>query len=206
MSRRAAKSPRGTKRRQELVDTAFAVFVEKGYAATSVGDITSRLGLTHGAFYRYFDSKREILDEVIDDGLQRFMSAVEAEEVPEVIPSAEAFLEAYRENATRVFDLVGEEPGLARLIMLEATSVDIELTERLLGLLDLMSALTTPVLEQAVRDGVLREDLNTQVLADAMAGIMLPGLVMAFRGQLDEEARETQVETLVEVIATGIAD
>lgn len=199
-----APTEKSARRRQELVDTAFTVFAEQGYAATTVADITGRLGVSQGTFYRYFDGKRAILDEVVDVGVERFMLLVELDEVPAPLGSVQELLDRVRELAGRVLDLAEAEPGLARLIMLEATSVDDELTHRLIGLMDLFAGLGASYLEQAVGAGVLREDVPTDVLADALVGMLLPSLVLAFRGELDRTARDAQIEALVDVIARGI--
>jgi AcrR family transcriptional regulator len=49
-------------RKAELVDCAVALFVEKGYEATTIADIINRTRLSKGAFYHHFSSKEELLD------------------------------------------------------------------------------------------------------------------------------------------------
>ena len=64
-AKRSRKTP--AQRRAELVYSADAVFMEKGYEAATVADITSRAGSSHGTFYVYFDSKEDIFDAVAQD-------------------------------------------------------------------------------------------------------------------------------------------
>lgn len=54
--------------RARLVHEAMRLFSERGYAATSVGDIEEAAGLTRrgGAFYRHFTSKHDVLEAAID--------------------------------------------------------------------------------------------------------------------------------------------
>jgi AcrR family transcriptional regulator len=56
---------------QRIVDEAMRLFGEKGYAATSVGDIEAAAGLTPRAsgMYRHFPSKRAVLEAGIADQL-----------------------------------------------------------------------------------------------------------------------------------------
>jgi len=49
-------------RKNELVDCADALFLAKGYEATTVADILARAGLSKGAFYHHFESKEDLLD------------------------------------------------------------------------------------------------------------------------------------------------
>ena len=63
-------------RRNEIIEAAYEVFSTKGYTATGIADIAERLGIGHGTFYRYFKNKRDILDQVIDYGVERIVSAI----------------------------------------------------------------------------------------------------------------------------------
>ena len=52
-------------RKSELIDAAQKLFVEKGYAKTTVTDILNVHGLSKGVFYYYFKSKEEVMDAII---------------------------------------------------------------------------------------------------------------------------------------------
>lgn len=49
-----------------ICEAALALFVEKGYRSTTLDAIARRGGLTKGAIYYYFDSKVELLAEILD--------------------------------------------------------------------------------------------------------------------------------------------
>jgi TetR/AcrR family transcriptional regulator, cholesterol catabolism regulator len=57
-------------RRTLFMETAARLFEQKGYASTSVEDITNALGFTKGVFYYYWRTKLEILEEIGNRGLQ----------------------------------------------------------------------------------------------------------------------------------------
>lgn len=48
------------------MNAAHALFVEKGYAATSVQDILDQSGISKGTFYNYFPSKNELLISIFE--------------------------------------------------------------------------------------------------------------------------------------------
>jgi len=53
--------------RNLILDTAFRLFIEKGYEHTSIQDIINNLGgLSKGAIYHHFKSKEDILTAVCD--------------------------------------------------------------------------------------------------------------------------------------------
>jgi AcrR family transcriptional regulator len=60
-------TPRGKERREQLMAYAVARFAENGYHPTSVADIVSGLGVGKGVFYWYFESKEELLHEILRD-------------------------------------------------------------------------------------------------------------------------------------------
>jgi AcrR family transcriptional regulator len=52
-------------RREELLDTALALFLEHGYERTSVEQITADVGVAKGTFYHYFATKQELLEQLV---------------------------------------------------------------------------------------------------------------------------------------------
>lgn len=61
---RVTKGP--IERKNELIDVAERLFLERGYENTSVSDIVKEVGVAQGTFYYYFASKHDILDAVIE--------------------------------------------------------------------------------------------------------------------------------------------
>lgn len=51
-------------RKTEFLDTAMRLFMERGYEDTSVNAIIDSVGVSKGAFYHYFKTKEELLDEL----------------------------------------------------------------------------------------------------------------------------------------------
>lgn len=60
-ARGAARGPRSTRRRAEILRSASAAFARRGFHGTSVEEIATALGMTKGSLYYYFRSKQEIL-------------------------------------------------------------------------------------------------------------------------------------------------
>jgi AcrR family transcriptional regulator len=49
-------------RRNELLDSAQALFFNKGYEATTVADIIEKAGVSKGGFYHHFTAKDDLLE------------------------------------------------------------------------------------------------------------------------------------------------
>lgn len=52
--------------KENILTTALRLFSRDGYEAVSVSDIAAELGMTKGALYRHYKSKRDIFDSIIE--------------------------------------------------------------------------------------------------------------------------------------------
>lgn len=68
----------GESRRAAVLDTAAAMFAAKGYAGTSIRNITTAVGMLPGSIYYHFKSKEELLLAVYREGVARFEAAIDA--------------------------------------------------------------------------------------------------------------------------------
>jgi len=68
---RISKDPE--ERKQEIIETARLLFIEKGFSSTKVSDIVKRINVSQGVFYYYFDSKEAIIDEIIDGYIRKVL-------------------------------------------------------------------------------------------------------------------------------------
>ncbi|WP_061536986.1 TetR/AcrR family transcriptional regulator [Collimonas arenae] len=56
-------------RPQELLAAALDVFVERGFAATRLGDVAALAGVSKGTLYLYFENKEELFKAVVRENL-----------------------------------------------------------------------------------------------------------------------------------------
>jgi AcrR family transcriptional regulator len=191
--------------RAEIIDAAFAEFAERGYHQTGIADIAKRLGIGHGTFYNHFANKREILEHVVDDVVERITGALEAENAPAAVTT----LDEYREQAYRIAAaltaIVEADPRVARMLLLEATSIDAEMTARLLGLLADGGRISAAYLRNGVDKGFLRSDLDIDATANAVVGMILAAALRSLRTPLDLEDRRRFDEGIIRLLIDGIA-
>jgi AcrR family transcriptional regulator len=189
--------------RAEIVEAAFAEFAARGYHQTAVADIAERMGVSAGTFYNYFKNKRDILEHVVDALVEQVMTALTVENAPD-IPTT---LEEYREQAVRIGNAVdailGTDPRIARMLLFESTSVDAQLTERVLGLFDLSGQVGRAYLENGVRHGFLRKDLDVASTADAITGMVLANAIRSIRSRLGPDERRALLDAVIRLILDG---
>jgi TetR/AcrR family transcriptional repressor of nem operon len=64
--------------RELIVQTASREFRRNGISETGLDDIMHSAGLTHGGFYRHFDSKDKLLLESVQQALERLFASIDA--------------------------------------------------------------------------------------------------------------------------------
>lgn len=103
--------------RAKLILAGRKAFATKGYAASSMDDLTAEAGLTRGALYHNFGDKKGLLQAVIDqiDGemLERMRVVQDAADTPWAGLMAESM--AYIEMAL--------EPEIQRIMLLDGPAV-----------------------------------------------------------------------------------
>lgn len=57
--------------RAHIVETASALFRERGYDGVSVADLMAAAGFTHGGFYKHFASKADLIAETAACGISK---------------------------------------------------------------------------------------------------------------------------------------
>lgn len=69
-------------RRQDILDAARRVFVDKGYDNATMNDIAAAADVSAGNIYRYFENKRDLIaaaaNACVEEDLQRWSTDVEA--------------------------------------------------------------------------------------------------------------------------------
>ena len=64
--------------RRNIIKTAGIRFRQNGICETGLADLMESAGLTHGGFYRHFDSKDQLISEVSADAFATNVSKMEA--------------------------------------------------------------------------------------------------------------------------------
>jgi AcrR family transcriptional regulator len=185
------------RRRQQIIESAYAVFVEKGYEGTAISDVAAHAGIGQGTVYRYFTSKREILDHVVDFGIEKLSVAVDPKTVMERPDSVEALMESLRAASVRLYDLVEREPEFVRLLFVEASAIDSELADRLLGLEMVVAKFVAKELRRGIEAGWIRDDIDVDVLSHTILTLVMPGLMRELFGPGKAEKREHTVAVVL---------
>ncbi len=109
------EEPKAELRRNQLIDAALAVFAEKGFATTTVKELSEAAGVAQGLMYHYFNSKEGLLEAVIErhsylPQLRRILAR----------PCQRAAQEVLLEVAKELYTLLEQKEDLVRILLHES--------------------------------------------------------------------------------------
>ncbi|EFV12061.1 TetR/AcrR family transcriptional regulator [Segniliparus rugosus] len=188
--------------RQEIFDAALACFAERGYHATGIADIAKRVGIAQGTFYLYFDSKRDLVNEIFDDFTGRFTTAL-----ADLPPETPTNLAEYQNQADQIsralMGVLRDAPQAARFWLLQAAAVDDEMAERVLRFYDTSDLVQRAYLQHGVDLGYFRPDLDVEHAARAINGMLLAAAYYNLRDP-SAEAFDRLAETVRQIGYFGL--
>ena len=65
------------KTKRKIFEISMKLFSEKGYEATSIEEITAIVGVAKGTLYYHFNSKEEIFNFLVDEGMKLLINSIE---------------------------------------------------------------------------------------------------------------------------------
>jgi AcrR family transcriptional regulator len=115
-------------RRAAMLKVARRIFAKKGYHATSIDDLIAAAGIARGTFYLYFQSKRAIFDELLDEVAQALATKVHRIDVS---PGAPPPIEQLNEIVDALLGTLVENRDIARILLREAIGIDDDFDRKL---------------------------------------------------------------------------
>jgi AcrR family transcriptional regulator len=106
-------------RPRELLLAALSLFIEKGFAATRTEEIAERAGVSKGTLYLYFDSKEDLLTDLV---AQRFFCRFPFEGQEDTEATSGGDLLRLLARAWRTTLIEGHAGGVVKLVFTEVNN------------------------------------------------------------------------------------
>lgn len=148
-----AREEQNERRRQDILDASLSLFVEKGYAGTTVRDISDFIGTSNGLLFHYFKTK----DEMIGALATHAMESVGY--VAKILASDSSPLAIFEKITEAIFQAYRTEHGrnLFLLVNQIKTQASIPPTvKRLVASIDTID-LSVPIIRKGQLEGVFKE-------------------------------------------------
>ena len=115
-------------RREQVLRHAKRIFARKGYHRTNVADIITRAQIARGTFYLYFENKKDLFQELLEQVLGELRLRIQRLRVG---PNEPQPVEQLRNNLRRVLNFLLAERELTDILLNHATGFDRELDTRI---------------------------------------------------------------------------
>jgi TetR/AcrR family transcriptional regulator len=195
MSIKERKEREKTKRRNDIIDAAEALFFSKGYDGVTMDDIARRTELNKATIYLYFNNKESLFFTIVLKGMKTLEAIVKERtlEASEGRERIDRYWDAYFEFAEKYPDhfrawiyFRSQRFALENMITLEpqtqpismAALINIQNGEQVHGILEVHLALLrilADAIRQGMEEGDLRHDLDPNE-ASIMVLMMLESL------------------------------
>lgn len=149
------------RRKQEIIFAALELFVSKGYASTKVIDIATRVNMSTGLLFHYFESKEKLYEDLVRIGL-------EGTNYPKELNCDHA-IDFFSQFTEQLFQYMRQQPVVAKFFVLmveaqrnEGTPIHIrEIAMRVETIEQFVS-----IIEWGQKEGTIREG-DPRVLSNA---------------------------------------
>ncbi|MHB1545304.1 MAG: TetR/AcrR family transcriptional regulator [bacterium] len=180
--------------RNEIVNAAFELMLEKGYEDTGIQDILSKIGATKGCIYYYFKSKKDIAVAVIEEVIKPHYQAVWGDFYKSDDP-----LEALCSTIDKIFNSGAERLSktgcpLGNLI-LEISSKDAVLANHTNGVITLWRSFLESGFKKAQERGIISKDCNIIAISDFIIA-SFEGCIMMSKSNQSKETLKNCFDSL----------
>jgi AcrR family transcriptional regulator len=191
------RSRRSAETRERLFRAALDVFSKKGFAETTVEDITNAADVGKGTFFNYFPSKDHILLAFAEMQISRLRNAVD-----EARRNNTPMRQFFRSLTSLMTAEPTRHPDLIRVLLLAFLS-NHDVRQAMLDLQDRVLAIHTEMIRFGQERGEIRNDLQPGTIALVFRqNIFGTLLIWSLYG---DNSLPSRIESAFEVIWSGLA-
>ena len=171
MPRKIQKRQSTSLRRKQIIDALRKLIIEYGSENVTVRRIAKEIGVSQGAIYRHFKSKREILDFLIDYIEENLIGDVEKND-----PHANT-LEILENVIKNQLSAIEQRKGVSFLVVAEIISLgDKRLNRKIYDVLNNYISHIKNIVTRGIQSGEIKTGIDPGLAAETFFGI-IQGLV-----------------------------
>ena len=183
--------------RRDLVAASLELFGKYGFDGTSVNQIVEKAGLTKGAFYHYFQSKEDVLQEIHHEYASKMVAGAR-----EVAASDGEAIEKLRAIITRAVIAFGRYRSYVAVFYQEFRVLSKSSFDEVRTLHDEEEEILLTIIEDARAAGQIRPATDAKLLVFAISGVS--AWLYQWYDQTGPLTLEEIAEGLADIILTGV--
>lgn len=167
------------KTKRKIFETSLKLFSEKGYDATSIEEITAIVGVAKGTLYYHFNSKEEIFNFLVEEGMKLLINSIEIK-----ISKCDNVLDKIKAVSLIQLKAVKKYENLLTIVMSQTwgnESRNVFCKNKVIEYID--------VIERIVSEGVNNGDIvkcNPSILASEIFSLTCSTLIYKRKMELEE--------------------
>jgi len=189
------------KTKENILDAAAALFSQRGYNGTALRDIANVLGMKAGSLYYHFESKEQMVLEILNIGMKNIISTVihRVEALPENASSRDILVAATKGHLTALL----EKGDYTSTSIRNYAQMPEAVQQKGHVLREKYEQMWRTFLLKAQQDGDIKESVNIKILRLSLLGALNRTLAWYKEGDLSvDEIAEIQVGFVWEGIAS----
>ncbi|KOR90534.1 TetR/AcrR family transcriptional regulator [Paenibacillus solani] len=183
---------------EKVLDAAMQLFWEKGYEATSLSDLTSRMGIQRPSIYSAFGDKKELFETA----LRKYTSS-RASETRTRLQTHQSVREAFRAFFENVVDEeYSDSPSrgcfcINTMVELAPHDEKFEILTREHQMY--LAVIFQETIERGIQSGELASDTNAKALSQALI-VSLIGLTVMLKSRPDRSFVNNSIEVTLTLL------
>ena len=182
-------------RRAQVLRHAKRIFARKGYHRTNVADIIARARIARGTFYLYFQNKKDLFEELLEQVLGEVASRIHRLRVGPGRPDP---VEQLRDNLRRLLSFVFAERELTDILLNHSTGFDRELDQKIRDFYERIADAIQRSLDLGIEMKLVR-DCDTRT-----AAYCILGGIKEVIGQSSQKGTRDIESVVGEILAFGL--
>lgn len=156
-------------RQAQIKKAVLDIIYEEGLHSISSRNVAKKVGITDGAIFRHFKSKREIIKSIMDDVQTELMANLRS--IVDGADGAEDRLYGFLHTHIKY---LFEHRGIAVLLFSEAAHLNYEgLRNQLRSILTEQKALISKIIRDGINEGTWRKKVNIDDASSLYMGILV---------------------------------
>ncbi|MCP4132253.1 MAG: TetR/AcrR family transcriptional regulator [bacterium] len=165
--------PKGERRKQQIINTAKEMFIEKGFQSTHIGQVCEKLNIARGTVYQYFSNKKEILYAILDSVIDQVEDILDQDDLREFLdsgPKREDVVEAIKKRVSSVMSTLVEEPIVIKLIFREIPGIDKEMIDKVNASVMKIAYIISREIDTIKTRGIYKPEVDSKISSSMLVG------------------------------------
>jgi AcrR family transcriptional regulator len=188
-------------RKRQIMEVALKLFARQGYHLTSVADIISEMGVARGTFYRYFNDKHDLFNQLLENNFRYVKRVLPA--IPEDRPVTAGDLEAVLTVSFRELLSQPNSREFMTMMVNEAAGVDRLFAQKVNAFYDDLAEVFSGYISRVQNEGLIVNH-DSQVLSYLILGALKEMFIQWARGYRFEDL-EVLIHEVSSFIVFGVS-